>query len=321
MKRVLLAVVALMVAACSRPVGGPVSIDGSVGVLRGVVELPTVSVKGKLPVCIVFHGLTGFRDEAHLVALSDSLRARGVAVVRFNFNGHGDSDGEFINMTLDNEFEDAKAVFGYVESLPWVDTGRIYVAGHSQGGLEAGLLAGELGFPRVARLLLLAPAALIHTNAMAGRMFETQFAEIPEWFTLEPVINLPCLTGSPEDSLIIARADSTLMAYKQHQQDSLRTWLLSQLPDTVAFWGGYFKLARGYMESAVNCDVYGRTAQYSGPVCIVQGLNDDPTLITSAEAYLDYLPQALWFPLPGFSHCFPEDLSVPAEIGAKFLTE
>ena len=156
-------------------------INGAVGSLQGNVDRPAVEGK-TCPVAIIAHGLTGHRSEAHLMALADSLFAHGIAVVRFDFNGHGESEGEFVNMTLDNEVQDLMKIYGYVSSLPWVDKGRIALAGHSQGGLVAGVVAGDLGAEKVKCLLLLAPAACIHTMASTGTMFGQPLdEELPDY--------------------------------------------------------------------------------------------------------------------------------------------
>ena len=244
-----------------------VSIDGSIGKLQGQIDRPAI-LAGKAPVTIILHGLTGYRSEPHLNALADSLFSRGVATIRFDFNGHGESEGLFSGMTLFNELEDAHRIYDYAASLPWVDKKKISVAGHSQGGLEAGLLAGELGADKVSKLLLLAPAACIHTMATEGSMFGYDLA--------------------------------------------------SELPDSLLFWGGRY-LGKAYLQSALDCDVYGITARYEGSVRILQGLNDDPSLIRDAKRYQEYLPQAEYIPLEGLSHCFPEDLATYAKLGADFL--
>lgn len=156
-----------------------VTIDGSKGKLVGVVERP--EVKGKdCPVVIYYHGLTGNKGENHIMAVRDSLLANGIAVVRFDFNGHGESEGPFSEMTLDNEAEDAELILEYVESLDWVDHSRVAVAGHSQGGLMASVIAGRVGTPRVRCAILMAPAACIHTMAVSGHIFGLDIAELPD---------------------------------------------------------------------------------------------------------------------------------------------
>ncbi|MBR1433943.1 MAG: alpha/beta fold hydrolase, partial [Bacteroidales bacterium] len=174
----------LLLVGCGRglePLHEKVSVDAT-ALLVGDIDRPASS-SGKVPMAIILHGLTGDRNEPHLVAVADSLNAAGIATAKFDFNGHGESGGEFVNMTLDNEFEDALAIFGYVSSLPWVDKDRIYLVGHSQGGLEAGIVAGKLGKEKIAKVVLLAPAACICTMAQSGSMFGIDFStgELPEY--------------------------------------------------------------------------------------------------------------------------------------------
>lgn len=182
MKRILiLSLLLTALVSCQRPLPAlheRVTIQGSVGSLVGDVDRPEVSGR-KCPVAIILHGLTGQRNEEHLQAVADSLHARGIATVRFDFNGHGESEGDFVNMTLDNEFDDAVAMYEYTASLPWADRKRISLVGHSQGGLEAGIVAGALGKDKIRSLVLLAPAACIHTMAVSGNMFGFRIDQDP----------------------------------------------------------------------------------------------------------------------------------------------
>jgi len=167
-----------------------VTIDGDHGHLIGNIDRPEIHGE-KAPVAIIYHGLTGWRDELHNNAVRDSLYAHGVATVCFDFNGHGESEGRFIDMTLDNEIVDAKCIFNYVSSLPWVDTTRIAIMGHSQGGLVTSVVAGDLGFPKVRCAVLLAPAAFIHDIVVKGEFFGRSFdpssiETLPDSLQLKP---------------------------------------------------------------------------------------------------------------------------------------
>jgi len=247
-----------------------VTIDGSVGKLVGDIDRPAYD-GAKAPVAIILHGLTGHRAEPHLNAFRDAIYDSGVATVRFDYNGHGESEGQFSQMTLFNELEDSHMIYDYVAGLPWVDKDRIFVVGHSQGGLEAGLLAGELGSKKVRALLLLAPAACIHSMAEEHEFFGFRLGE-------------------------------------------------GEFPDSLRFWKG-MQLGKAYLQSAVDCDVYGIASRYDGPVTIIQGLKDTPWLIRDSERYTEYLPQAKYVSLEGLSHCYDEDMETPAKIGAEFILE
>lgn len=233
---------------------------------------------------IICHGLTGHKDETHLVMLADSLQARGIASIRFNFNGHGDDEANFTRHTISKEVTEALAVYEYVSSLGWVDAGRIAVAGHSQGGVVAGLTAGELGADKVKCLGLMAPAACIHTEVLSGDF-------VGKKYTDEEIRELK------------SAADSDPAA-----------------PQGFDFWGGRC-LGWDYVIDAAALDIHALTARYKGPTAIIQGTKDDPGLIVDSKAYLEYMPGLEYFELEGLTHCYPEDFPLAAHTTAAFLAE
>lgn len=144
-----------------------VRIDGAVGKLQAVIQKPELKSGEKCPMVILMHGFMDRKESAVISQIANELQAHGIASIRFDFNGHGQSEGDFQKMTVPNEIEDAHKVFDYVSQLPYVDADKIGVAGHSQGGVVAAMLAGELK-NRVADVLLLAPAAVLRDDAIRG---------------------------------------------------------------------------------------------------------------------------------------------------------
>ncbi|PLR96808.1 alpha/beta hydrolase [Bacillus sp. T33-2] len=140
-----------------------VSIIHNRKVMRGMQHLPEGD---NLPAVILFHGFTGTKLEPHqlFLKISRALEAKGVASFRFDFLGSGESDGEFKDMTVSGELDEARTIFNYVKSHPAIDPGQITVLGFSMGGLLASLLAGELQ-DAIDKLILLAPAATIARSA------------------------------------------------------------------------------------------------------------------------------------------------------------
>lgn len=142
-------------------------IQGSVGKLSAVVQTPDGLTEGeKCPVVIIMHGFMGNKDGMLEKLTADKLALNGIASVRFDFNGHGESEGEFSGMTVPNEIEDAKFVYEYVKSLPFA--GDLALTGHSQGGVVASMTAGDLGADGVKCIVLLAPAAVLRDDAIRG---------------------------------------------------------------------------------------------------------------------------------------------------------
>ena len=152
-----------------------VEIEGAVGTLKAVLQTPAMEEGQKYPIVILMHGIFSNKETPLVTHLADGLQKKGIASIRFDFNGHGESDGKFIDMTVPLEVEDAKAVFNYANQLDFVSA--ISLMGHSQGGVVASLLAGELG-DQVTRLALFAPAAvmedLIEEGKMMGKTFDPQ---------------------------------------------------------------------------------------------------------------------------------------------------
>ena len=142
-------------------------VQGSVGKLSVVVQTPEGLAEGqKCPVVIMMHGFMGNKDGMMEKMAADNLASHGIATVKFDFNGHGESEGEFSGMTVPNEIEDAKCIYEYVKSLPFA--GDVALTGHSQGGVVASMTAGDLGCENVKCVVLLAPAAVLRDDAIRG---------------------------------------------------------------------------------------------------------------------------------------------------------
>ena len=150
---------------------------GPHGGISTVLTLPDSfdSKKDKCALVILMHGFIAKKDLYPLPTIAESLSKAGIASIRFDFNAHGKSEGKFIDMTISSEIEDAKSVLEYARSLPFVT--KIALLGHSQGGVVAGMLAGEMEniFLRPDCLVLLAPAAVLKDDAIAGKCMYAKY--------------------------------------------------------------------------------------------------------------------------------------------------
>lgn len=156
---------------------------GSKGKLAAIIQKPVLKENQRCPMAIVMHGFSGRKEDPLLQLICDSLQANGVASIRFDFNGHGASEGEFKDMTVPNEIEDALKVYEYVSSLPYVSS--VMLAGHSQGGVVASMAAGKLG-DKISKVVLLAPAAVLRDDAIRGNTMVARFDPLdpPEYVNL-----------------------------------------------------------------------------------------------------------------------------------------
>ncbi len=116
------------------------------------------------PGIIMVHGFTGQRIEAHrlFVKTARALAAAGVAALRFDCRGSGESEGDFGDMTVAGEISDARAALDLLAARPEVDSERLGVLGLSLGAVVSACLAGS--DPRVRALVLWSPTALIFSS-------------------------------------------------------------------------------------------------------------------------------------------------------------
>lgn len=133
--------------------------------LRGTLIKPKAK---EFNLVVLMHGFTsnrGIEPEQLLYQLAQRFEAEGMATLRFDFNGHGQSDGRFQDMTVLNEIGDGKAILDYARNIKGVK--NLYLVGHSQGGVVASMIAGYY-HEKIDKLALLAPAATLRDDALKG---------------------------------------------------------------------------------------------------------------------------------------------------------
>lgn len=181
MKKILLIIVsAIFIISCSTtPVRKQFNLDGDHGKLSVILQTP--ANKKVYPIVMILHGFNASKDMALLVQLADILQQRGIASVRFDFNGHGQSEGAFLDMTPLNEIEDTKKVYEYVSKLPQVTS--ISLVGHSLGGVISAMFAGQEGKDKIKSFVLMAPAGELKDDTLKGDLFGTKYdsKNIPEY--------------------------------------------------------------------------------------------------------------------------------------------
>ena len=140
--------------------------------LRGRFEK---RAKGPCPLVMLLHGFGGnmwVAPDSWFDRMANDLTNAGCAVLRFDFNGHGCSDGAFREMTVYNEIEDAAAFLQY--AMEREDVTDVSLLGHSQGGVVAGMLAGYY-HDVIRKLVMLAPAASLKTDAQRGVCMQASY--------------------------------------------------------------------------------------------------------------------------------------------------
>lgn len=148
--------------------------------LRGELLRPNDE---KTPLAIIFHGFMSRHSSDMFCMIADALTEKGIAVLKFDFDGHGESDGDFSDMNVYSEILDAAKIMDYARRLDFVTD--IYIVGHSQGALVGGMTAGYYR-EYVKKLVMLAPAATIKDDAQKGSCFGIKYDtyKIPEHITM-----------------------------------------------------------------------------------------------------------------------------------------
>ena len=134
-----------------------IEIPGTRGNIPATIQLPAKSARGEeLPLVVLCHGFTGNRQgDGHFAPLAEDLAAHGIATVRFDFAGCGESTEPYANYTLANMAADVDSVIGYMQAT--YGTGKTALVGHSMGGRLASLYP-HLGQYPVTALALWSPA-------------------------------------------------------------------------------------------------------------------------------------------------------------------
>ncbi|MDB5179259.1 MAG: peptidase [Patescibacteria group bacterium] len=106
---------------------------------------------GPHPLVILLHGFLGWKEEGHLATLAAELAQSGIAAIRFDAPGSGESQGTWAeHYRVSNYLAAVADVLTYATANLPVDPQRIGLWAHSMGGLVAVTAAGQL--PGVAAL-------------------------------------------------------------------------------------------------------------------------------------------------------------------------
>lgn len=101
--------------------------------------------EGKFPAVIMLHGNGSTRHEAGNAYdyTAPEMAKAGIATIRFDYIGNGDSTSDYIDFTYDKGVEDAMVCYEYLKTLGNIDMEHVGIMGWSQGGRLTLLTAGR----------------------------------------------------------------------------------------------------------------------------------------------------------------------------------
>ncbi|MCL2270018.1 MAG: acetylxylan esterase, partial [Treponema sp.] len=120
-----------------------IMIDGVDHQIPAVVTLP--GGKGPFPAVVMLHGYGSNKDEAGngYMLLAPEFAKNGIASIRIDFMGYGDSTEDHAGFDLNIGVTEALKAADYIAGLSEVDGKRIGIMGWSKGGTLALLTSGR----------------------------------------------------------------------------------------------------------------------------------------------------------------------------------
>lgn len=124
---------------------------GNEAELAGIVDRP--DDLPQCPVAVFSHCFTCNKDFKAIVRISRALAERGIAVLRFDMTGLGDSEGDFSHTSFTTNVADLQAAIGFASA----ELGPVAaIIGHSFGGAASLAIAGSGSAPSLKSVITIA---------------------------------------------------------------------------------------------------------------------------------------------------------------------
>lgn len=151
------------------------------------VNLAFEFLPGTAPVVVFCPGYASDMNGTKALALEEDCRARGQAMLRLDYSGHGQSGGDFLEGTIGDWAADAAFIIAEV-----VPEQPVLLVGSSMGGWIA-LLLGRALRARLKGMILIAPAADFTEVLVRPSLSDANWAELRE----KGVLYQPSDYGAP----------------------------------------------------------------------------------------------------------------------------
>jgi hypothetical protein len=243
---------------------------------HGMLHLP-LGATAPVPAVLMLHGFTGQRMEPHrlFVLFSRLLAEHGMASLRFDFRGSGESEGSFDQMTVSRELEDVSAAYTFLGQRPEIDPQRLGLLGLSMGGMMAALSAPR---HRFAALGLWAPAhpkawlRELHGKPLDDATLRAAF----DWPPPDPAALLKEHRGKPLDEAITQAIFQQALQVAHRPLVGLRPEGLDWVGNPVSF---------EFFHDLNRYEPLQTVSAYTGPALVVHGTADPAVPLSIGQAY------------------------------------
>ena len=231
-----IAVIALCIAgalAVLLPLPKPetLEIPGQRGTIPATIQMPgKLSRSDETPLVVLCHGFTGNRGgDTHFTQLAQDLAEQGVASVRMDFAGCGESAEPDTAYTLGKMTQDVDSIIAYMQQTYGLD-GPIALVGHSMGGRLASLYPQQGSYP-VDALVLWSPANgtglqgleflniddFSQVEAMAAEALANGKVSAPKWNTEISDVFVQEMQNSDPNAALREAGLPVLLTYAGHE--------------------------------------------------------------------------------------------------------
>jgi pimeloyl-ACP methyl ester carboxylesterase len=132
-------------------------------------------VKEDSPIAVLVHGLSSSKDSSTNIELEKVLLANGISVFRFDLFGHGESHGDFADLTHSKGIDSTLAALDFIRSQGHTKIGLV---GSSFGGFSSVRAAARTEVPL--KFLSLKSPVVTDVTRIFGILFKDM---MPNWET------------------------------------------------------------------------------------------------------------------------------------------
>jgi len=222
--------------------------------LGGTLTLP--SKEGKFPVVVLISGSGAQNRDSELLGhkpfllIADYLTKKGIGVLRFDDRGVGESKGDRNIATTKDFATDVSAAVEYLKTRKEVNTKKIGLIGHSEGGIIAPMVAANS--KDISYIVLLAgtgipgDALLMQQTYLVGKAAGMSEDELKEAQTAnEKIYNIVKTEKNLEEAkkqltVLIQASFDELPADQKPSQDEIDTVIAQQTGMIASPWFQYF---------------------------------------------------------------------------------